>query len=117
MLVQFNMAKRPRRGRGPAEKVWKHIYLKQWRDITGLTQQELADRSGVSYSQISLIETGASAGSPDSLLALAEALMIELGDLFTHPEKGKRLLKIWVEEDEQARVQAVIAAVLGKRKL
>jgi transcriptional regulator with XRE-family HTH domain len=97
--------------RGPAEKVWSRIYLRELREARGLSQEKLADKAGVSYSMISLIESHKSAGSPDTLEALAKALGLELGDLFTEPQKGKVLLRVYVDEAERRGVQAFLAAM------
>lgn len=52
--------------------------LIKYRMDRGLTQQELADRVGTSYSQISRIESGRHASSIDTLLRIAHALDLKL---------------------------------------
>jgi len=52
--------------------------LIKYRMDHGLTQQELADRVGTSYSQISRIESGRYKTSLDSLLRIAHALDLRM---------------------------------------
>ena len=52
--------------------------LIKYRMDHSLTQQELADRIGTSYSQISRIESGRHATSLDTLLRIAHALDLKL---------------------------------------
>ncbi len=108
----LNMAKRGKQA--GAQKVWSRIYLREIREARGLSQEQLEEQSGVSTGMISLIENRLSSGSPDSLERLAEALDIELGDLFIEPVNGKTLLRMWVDDDEKSRVRAVIAALTKK---
>ena len=54
--------------------------LKQWRELRGLTQVELADRSGVSPRSIAGFEAGAST-RPNTARKLAEALDVDVMDL------------------------------------
>lgn len=55
--------------------------LRVYRDLRGLTQQALADKSGVNRAYIAEIETGKKPGSTAALKKLAEALGIDIGDL------------------------------------
>ncbi len=64
--------------------------LKQWRKIRGLSQWDLADKSGVGYASIARIETGRQNPTVSMLTRLAEALGIEAVDFFTAPDKAKR---------------------------
>ena len=54
----------------------------------GLTLQDVADEAGLSVGFISLLERGMASPSLTSLSAIARALDIELGELFTVPEGG-----------------------------
>lgn len=102
----------PRRGTG-TEKVWTRIYLKEWRGFRGWTQEDLAEKSGVSTSMISLIETRQAAGSPDTLESLAKALGISLGELFdVEPKNDKpgRLLRQWVSDDDHRAVMRFLGS-------
>ncbi|MCA1779759.1 MAG: helix-turn-helix domain-containing protein [Xanthomonadaceae bacterium] len=54
-----------------------------WRQYRGLTQQALADAAGVGKSHISQIESGTKTGSVKCLRRLAEALRVDIDDLFS----------------------------------
>jgi len=56
--------------------------LRQLRREAGLTTQQLADRVGVTQSQISQVETGRSAASIVTLYKIARALNMSLGEIF-----------------------------------
>lgn len=55
------------------------VILRKYRDAAGLSQQELADRIGVSKGFISALEGGRSVPSLDRFLQLAEAFGIRPG--------------------------------------
>lgn len=55
--------------------------LKIIRSHRGLTQAELAERSGISRPYLTEIETGKKDGSIRAMKALAEALNVSVGDL------------------------------------
>jgi|SRR5579872_7241086 len=52
-----------------------------WREFRGLSMQALADKSGVSQSYLSEIETGRKPGSVAALKAIAAALDATIDDL------------------------------------
>jgi transcriptional regulator with XRE-family HTH domain len=49
--------------------------MREWR---GLTQQQLADKSGVERAMIGRIETGKGKGSVSGIKAMAEALDVDM---------------------------------------
>lgn len=55
--------------------------VKVWREHRGLTQQELAQRAGISAAYLSQIESGTRSGSTAVLQALAQALDLTLDDI------------------------------------
>jgi transcriptional regulator with XRE-family HTH domain len=58
----------------------------RWRDIAGMTQQELADRLGLTREYINMIENGRRAVTKRSLLyGLAGALQVSITDLTAQP--------------------------------
>lgn len=62
------------------------LYLREWRKKRGMTQEQLAaiiDRAG---SAISQIETESQGAAVDTLLLIADAFQIGIGDLFVHPD-------------------------------
>lgn len=52
--------------------------VKLWRELRGLTQQELADKSGISKPYLSQIESGKRQGTVSTLAAIAGALAVPL---------------------------------------
>jgi len=65
---------------------WIGLRVARWRDIAGMTQQELADRIGVSREYVSMIENGKRAVTKRSLLYdLAAALGVSVTDLTGQP--------------------------------
>jgi len=52
--------------------------VKLWRERLGWTQQELADRAGISKPYLSQIETGKRQGTVETLSAIARALEVPL---------------------------------------
>ena len=64
--------------------------LKDWRKIRGLSQWDLADKSGVGYASIARIETGRQDPTVSMLTRLAEALGIRLVDLLTRPKASRQ---------------------------
>jgi len=70
----------------PVEMLCQHIInginpVKLFREYRGFTQQELADKVGVSHTMISLIESGKKKGSARTLKKIADALNIDMHEL------------------------------------
>jgi transcriptional regulator with XRE-family HTH domain len=62
------------------------LRIARWRDLGGMTQQQLADAIGVTREYISMIENGRRPVTKRSLLiSLAEALGVSVGDLTAQP--------------------------------
>lgn len=59
--------------------------LRLWRDYRALTQQGLADASGVNRAMIAQIENGTNIGSVETLSRLAVALSVTIDDLAPSP--------------------------------
>jgi DNA-binding XRE family transcriptional regulator len=55
--------------------------IRVWRHYRELTQQELADRTGISKPYLSQIETGKRTGTAEVLAAIANALGVMIDDL------------------------------------
>lgn len=55
--------------------------VKVWRDHRGLTARELAEKTGLSTSYLSEIETGKKEGSLSAMKKIAEALGLDLDDV------------------------------------
>ena len=63
------------------------FYFRAWRKHRNLTQEQLAERVGMSVSSVSQIETGAQGFTDGTLMAFADALQVDPGDLLSrNPE-------------------------------
>lgn len=85
-----------------------------------MTLEDLAERTGLSVSTLSSIETGRSGYSRDSLEAIGVALDAEPGDLLSRPPTAKgsdddleRLLST-MTDDERRRVIGAIKLMTGR---
>ncbi len=69
----------------PAEVVYAILDggnpIKVWREYRGMTQQQLADKAGISKPYLSQIETGKRTGKTEILSTLAKALDISLDEV------------------------------------
>jgi len=63
------------------------IYLCEWREFRGLTQEQVAERIGTTKGTISKKENEWQKVDVMWLAAFADALNIEVQDLYSHPEK------------------------------
>lgn len=64
-----------------------HIYLREWREKRGLKQEGLAEKINSNKAQVSNWENGKRRPSSANQAALADALGVELVDLFRHPDQ------------------------------
>lgn len=95
------------------------LYLKEWREKAGLTQEQLADRIDTTKGTISRWENDKAkskehrAPSDDALTALAEALDIEKQDLFRDPERPSidALLRM-VPDSKQLEIIEVVKVLI-----
>src|SRR3990172_1839383 len=69
----------------PAEVVYAILDgenpIKVWREYRGLTQQQLADKAGISKPYLSQIETGKRTGTTEILSAIAKSLDVSLDEV------------------------------------
>lgn len=70
------------------------------------TQEQLAERMGLSVNYVSRIERGLENPTLETLLGLAEALKVELGDLFTFEQ----------EEPDPKRLRQLLTRLLDEAK-
>jgi transcriptional regulator with XRE-family HTH domain len=70
---------------GPRRPV--RLFLAEWRESRGLTQQQLADRLETSDVTVSRWETGKRKPDDDVKAAIAWVLGIEVVDLYRHPDQ------------------------------
>ena len=92
------------RMKNPYQQVGKRIRL--IRKEAGLTQAELAEKSGLSDNFVGLIERGVAHPTLEKLDQIADALKVRIGDFFDG------------EENEQGKEQAIkeIGRFLSKRQ-
>ncbi|WP_405107638.1 helix-turn-helix domain-containing protein [Micromonospora sp. NBC_01405] len=100
------------------------LRVASWRDAAGMTQQQLADRVGVTASYISMIESGRRPVTKRSrLIALASALGVSVTDLTgqPHPPRSEDDLAIYatvpslrgaLDDDPEAPGHSLDPAVL-----
>lgn len=55
--------------------------IKVWRIYRGLTQMQLAEKTGLSQSYLAMIETGEREGTVKALRQIAKALKVDIDDL------------------------------------
>lgn len=87
------------------------LFLREWRQLKGLTQDELAARLGTSKSVISELENGKKRWNQDHLGELAFALGCDPEDLL-HPgprpkDPNEPLLMIWNSIPDDLKPQAM----------
>lgn len=61
------------------------LQIREWRYHVGMSQMGLATRMGVDIGYISRVEKGQRTVTADRLVQFAEALGVEVGDLFKAP--------------------------------
>ncbi len=96
------------------------IRTKSLRRARGLTQEELAERTGLSVNYLSRIERGLENPTLDTLLGLAKALKVEPLDLFTfeHEADPKRLRQVLdrlvgeIREDQLSQAVKTLRALI-----
>src|SRR5262245_2187878 len=62
--------------------------IRALRSRQGLTLKDVADRTGVSVSMLSMLERGVATASVGTLVSVAYALGTHMHDLFDHPQGG-----------------------------
>lgn len=104
-------APKSRKPRVQTTRLWRRIYLKEWREFRGFPTEGLAEKADVSPGLISQIENNKSGGSADTLQKLADALDIEVGELFdVKPEEGGRIARIWISDKDRPIIEEILAA-------
>lgn len=87
--------------------------LKEWRTFRGLSQDELAERSGLTHGSISRLETGEAGYVQNTLERIARALETDPGSVIMRdPRVVEGLLSIWdrVPLGERRRALRVLRA-------
>lgn len=112
-LDNGGMAPRPPAGRRPQKRPRRKNFIRDWRRHRGLSQGELAARSGISEPTISLLENAKIGFSSESLEAIAAALDCETGDLLSYPPpsaESKRIIDA-LSEDELAKLAEIVKTI------
>src|SRR5262249_7866508 len=88
---------------GPARPDKYPIRLEEWRLDRGMTQRDLAQRSGLAFSRVNEIETGKRTARPSTLRRLAATLDVEDWELHNYPREeyafapqvGRAVDRLW----------------------
>lgn len=92
----------------PKKTPQQRIYLREWREHRHLTQEQLAERIGISRVMVSKIERGLNPYHQAFLEAAAHALMCEPADLLVRdPSKPEAIWTIWDSIPQSVRPQAI----------
>ena len=75
---------------GPKNPSSMRVFLKEWRDHFGYTQEVVAERIGTTKGTVSRMEKTTREPNLGYLAAFAEAVGIETGDVFRHPDMPSR---------------------------
>lgn len=102
--------------RFPPRKVRRRTFIRAWREYRNLTQDQLAERVGISKPQLSRIENGLQPYSQDLLEALAEHLQTDPASLLMRdPDDEDAIWSLWDSAKPGVRAQiAAIAKTLTK---
>ena len=94
----------------------RKTYIKEWRSHRGLTQEQLAERVGMSSGNVSLIERSLQNYTQETLEAFADALQCEPADLLIRsPGDPDGIWSVWDQAKPGERRQIVeIAKTLLK---
>ena len=117
-VQNFSMAKRP----GPIPKPPKppqrrRHFVKEWRLYRKMTQEQLAERAGMTPNNLSQLENYRQNYSAAGLDALAAVLGCEPAHLLmVDPSKDQGMWAIWerANPDVKARIVAVATALLAE---
>jgi transcriptional regulator with XRE-family HTH domain len=87
------------------------LYIAEWRESRGLTQEALANRLGTSDVTVSRWETGKRLPDYNALSAIAEALDIDPFDLRRHPAQpsADALLRDQPKEVQEQAIKLIQA--------
>jgi transcriptional regulator with XRE-family HTH domain len=85
------------------------VFLREWREYLGLTQEQIAERIGITKGTVSRMETKDREPNLGYLAAFAEAIDREVGELFRSPDVPTRdeLLRGYSNEELTAALQLV----------
>lgn len=94
--------------------------LKNIRAQKGVTQLELAEKSGISANYLSNIERGLANPTISTLIGLANSLEVDVGDIFyslqiESPQERKKRIRKFINkaDDEQLKLMEKILSILS----
>lgn len=94
----------------------KPHHIREWRKHRGLTQEQLAERIGITRSYLTKIERGDRRYDQPFLEAAADALRCEPADLIMRdPSQPVSIWTIWeqLQPSERIQAEAIIRALKG----
>jgi len=100
----------PRKIPGKTDKPhhWRRLFVREWREHRGMTQEQLAERAGMTTASLSRIERGLQPYHQGTLDALAGALHCDPVDLLTrNPLDPEAPWLIWERLKPAQRKQAI----------
>lgn len=90
-------------------------YIRQWRKFRGYTQEQLAERIGVTHGAVSQLETGKVKYTQPMLEAVAEALMTEPAAILNvDPLSERKMWSLWelAKPGQKRQIEAIVEAIL-----
>lgn len=98
-----------------SKKVFR-LYIAEWRDNRGLTQDQLAKRLGTTDVTVSRWETGKRRADDRAQAAISEALGIDPIDLRRHPDQpsADALLRDQPQEVKEQAIKLIKAIRIAK---
>ena len=96
---------------------FRRTFIRQWRKKRGLSQEQLADRVGMTGGNLSQIENGNTGYTQATLEALAEALQCEPVDLLIRdPSDPEGIWSLW-ERAKPAERRQLLGMIEGFLKV
>lgn len=86
----------------------RRTYIREWRKAAKLSQEQLAERVGITQAYLSKIETGRAGYTQEILESVAEALRCTPGDLIMRsPESDPEIGIVWSSLSTDLRRKAI----------
>lgn len=94
----------------------RKLYLQEWREKRGISQEQQADRVDTTKATISRFETGSRKPTTEMLAALADSLEIEPQDFYRHPDtpSADELLRNAPKAVKEQAI-TVLQAMIGRK--
>lgn len=97
----------------------RKLYIAEWREYRGLTQEQLAERVDMSVSNISQLERGLQGYSTEGLEAIAHALQCEPGHLhMVDPNRDEDIWSLWetAKDGERREIVSFAKGIVRRAK-